>query len=267
VVCPLAQRAFGQKSLAEASVPGTEGKAVEPFARAGGVRVFPACHMSVMNQTMRAGVLAEEKGCIDGSAEAEVFASGSMDQLMRCGVADLAEPEAGGEKQQAAASRRQVRGTGDAPGGKREECQRRQTHGNKKGIGGGKLCGIGLASIGLACGQRDQLVEKQAENRHVKKGRPKPRSAKGHAKADQHDRRQSGKREGGQRQRTGGRGSVHWAGVRDGRVSAQFSVRGRFERIAGICNCLDVAGGHRCRLAQSCAGRWRGGKRWGRATG
>lgn len=194
----LAQRPFGVEAPVEAALPGARGEAVETFADPGGAGVVRAGDVLVVDKAVGAGMLAEENGSVDGGAEAEVFAPGPVDQLMRGGVADLAKPEARGEEQKDPLPGGKAGRTGDAPGGEGEKGKRKEADGDQKDIGGGKL-----RPLGLACGQGDELVEDQGEDGHVKEGRPEPGPAKGKAQPDQGQGCQRGHGEGGKGQGAG----------------------------------------------------------------
>ena len=193
-----AQLAFGPQPLDETARPGARGKAVEPLARAGAVRVLVAGDMAVVDQPVRAGVLAEQKRHIDRRTQPEQLAPRAMNQLMRGGMGDLAQPEAGGEKQERSLPGRKRAGSGNGPGRKRQDAQRADAHRYQKDVGGGKL-----VPLGRARGERDQLVEDDRQHRHVKEGRPEPDPAQPRPEEQERQGQQGGKREADQRQGSG----------------------------------------------------------------
>ena len=191
----LAQGAFGQEAKAKAALPGAGGKAVEAFAIAGRVGVVQAGDVAVMHKPVGAGVLTEKERGVDGGPEAEVFAPWPVDQLMRGGVADLAKPEARGEEGQDPLAGAKARRSRYAPGRKGEKGKGAKPDGDQKNVGGGKF-----GSVGLACGQGDQLVEDQGKKRHVEERSPKPGPAERKAEPDQGQGHQRGCDKGGQGQ-------------------------------------------------------------------
>ena len=211
-----AEVGFGAEPLAEAADPGAAGETVEAFAQARGVRVFGRGDGAVVNQTMRAGVLAEEEDRVADGAEAEEAAVRLVDQFMRGGVDDLTKPEAGGEEGDQALGGGKGGRAGDGPGGKGEKREGAEADGKEEEVGSGKL-----AAFGLTGNKGDELIEDQCEAGHVKEGGPEPGASKREAEAEEGERQERGCGEGGE-----GEGAGQGVGSGVGGCGAAFGEIG-----------------------------------------
>jgi fused signal recognition particle receptor len=154
---------------------------------------------------VRAGVLAEEEGDIDGGPQPEEVAPGPVDQLMRGGMGDLAEPEGRSEVEQDTLAGRKAAVTGDGPDDHRQGGKFAEGDRHEKKVGRRKL-----GTVGRAGGKGDELVENDGQKPHVKEGRPEPQTAMQDAHRKQGQRQEGCQRKAGKRDRTeGSRGMAH----------------------------------------------------------
>ena len=136
--------------------------------------------MAVMHQPVRACVLTEQDRDIDGGPQTEKLAPGAVDQLMRCRMTDLAQPEPHGKEGQHPFARPKPAVACDGPDRDRQHGQGTQAHADQKDVGGRKL-----GPVRRPCGQGDDLVQKHGQHRHVEERRPEPGPAKGQPKGQQ----------------------------------------------------------------------------------
>jgi hypothetical protein len=95
--------------------------------------------VAVVDKAVRAGVLAEEECGVDGGTEAEELTPWAVDQLMRGGVADLAEPEAGGEEEEHFLAPVEAAVASDGPDHDRQRGEDAHGDRDEEEVGGGKL--------------------------------------------------------------------------------------------------------------------------------
>lgn len=204
-----AQVGLGGEARAKRSDRGAGQVAPEAHSPAGGGGIVWRGNMAVMDEAVAGGVMADQHPRIDEDAEADMTPGGAVDQLMCGGVGDLAQPEAGGEKEGGFLRERQVGAGGP------ENRQRRQDEGDEaeeqeEAVGGGKF----RALIRGRVHEGEDLVEQDRQQAHVEECRPEPWAARSDTEGEERDGREGGRSEGGHRKgRTGGGVTHHWGKI------------------------------------------------------
>lgn len=230
-----AQIAFGGEARAESAYRGAGQIAPEAHPPAGGGGVLRCGDMAVMHQAVAGGVMADQHPGIDEDAQTDVAAGRAVDELMRGGVGDLAQPEARGEEEGGFFRKPQTvaGGPGD---GERRQCEGDETEKQEKAVGGGEFCAV----FGGGVHEGEDLIKQDRQQAHVGKRGPEPRAARSCPQGEKWQWREGCRGKGGHGEGgTGGGFTHHWARIAGARACVTGAGSVAFVAAVGVVERLD----------------------------